>query len=187
MKINNILLDQDGVIADFITPCIKRMNEELGENLTLKEYVDIGLFNVDEVYGISEKRFWEILEKNDTFWSSLNPFPWSKKLVEYLSEIAPITVCTSPSDNPKCFEQKSKWLLDFGFEPDQIMIGKRKYLMANRGNVLIDDFDRNIKKFENANGHAILVPSTWNTHNLTFEKIKDVIDTKIKNIQNNIL
>lgn len=57
---------------------------------------------------------------------------------------------------------------------DKVFLGSRKYLMAGNG-ILIDDYYKNVENFKSAGGEAILIPSTWNTNGLTFERIKNTI------------
>ena len=179
MEIKNIILDQDGVLADFTSLAIEKLNAATGKTYTLSEYAEFNEFNMDKVYKITIKRFWQIIESDPEFWSKLKPMPWAYRLITQLEKIAPITICTSPSSNPSCFAQKAKWLMNFGFSSTQLMIGSRKYLLANKGNVLIDDLAKNIAKFTEAGGKGILIPSNWNHADLTFEKVWEVIDKNL--------
>ena len=58
-------------------------------------------------------------------------------------------------------------------------LGAKKHLMAGNG-ILIDDSPANVNKFRQYGGHAILVPSNWNTSNLSFEHIKQIILNNLK-------
>lgn len=174
--IQNILCDLDGVLADFLSLALERIERERDEPvppLTPESYHHLGNFDIAEVYGISAGEFWMTIEKGDKFWCNLKPFPWAAQLLAYLQSIAPVTICTSPSLHPICASQKVEWCMrHLGLKSSDMMIGGRKHLMAKPGNVLIDDLPKNIDAFSKAGGHGILVPSNWNTHPLTFDEVR---------------
>lgn len=66
----------------------------------------------------------------------------------------------------------------FGVEPTDVFIGSKKHLMAGNG-VLIDDWEVNVNKFREAGGEAVLIPSNWNSVGLTFELLKEDINTSL--------
>lgn len=172
----NILLDMDGVLSDFLSLALEKLNEEYKVRITVDTYANYGKFDMAHYYGCSEKRFWEILERNDDFWCNLKPFPWAKELYEWLCTKGDVTICTSPSHHLKCAGQKMEWIKQhIGVENSHMMVGSRKHLMARPTNVLIDDLASNTMKFREAGGQAILVPSNWNTHDLTFDKVREAI------------
>ena len=53
--------------------------------------------------------------------------------------------------------------------------------MAGNG-ILIDDYSGNVDKFKNAGGDAILIPSDWNTVDLTYEKVLDAITEPLSHL-----
>lgn len=173
--IKNILLDMDGVISDFLTPALEKLNAWYNKNITVEEYAKVGVFDIEQVYGISSRDFWITVETAD-FWSSLKPLPWAKDLYQKLNKIAPVTIASSPSKNPVCALQKTAWIKEhLGLENTNLMLGSRKYLMASANNLLVDDYPKNIKKFQDHGGKTICIPSSWNTPHLTFEKVWNVI------------
>jgi 5'(3')-deoxyribonucleotidase len=185
----NILLDLDGVLADFLSLALEKLNnwnwpdgycQEPTQQLTPEIYARIGKFDIAEVYGISADKFWEVLEYKDRFWCNLKPFPWARELYRYLSSIGQVTICTSPSLHPTCPAQKIEWVQrHLGLRSSNMMIGSRKYLMAKPGNVLIDDYPKNVEAFRTVGGDAILVPSNWNTNPLTYNVIRECIAAKL--------
>lgn len=170
MKIENILLDMDGVLAAF-----HKLNEAYPyKTLTLEEYQKDPIFDMEKKWGITSEEFWQVIDK-DTFWLDLKPFPWYKELYEKLAKIAPVTIASSPSKSSICIPQKQEWLKKYlGLDKDHCMFGSRKYLMANNSTLLVDDYPENIRKFRDAGGHAITLPSNWNTPNLNWDFIKSI-------------
>lgn len=179
-KITNILCDLDGVLSDFLSLALEKIEATRDDGLpplTPQSYAHIGKFDIAETYGISAESFWEILERGDQFWCNMKPFPWANHLLSHLEKIAPVTICTSPSLHEACPSQKLKWCnKHLGLRSNAVMIGGRKYLMAKPGNLLIDDYDKNVNAFREAGGHAIKVPSNWNTNPLTFEIVWRAIE-----------
>lgn len=173
---NNFLLDMDGVLSDFTSAALHLLNQELHHNITLEEYVDSQLgWSIQEAYGISVSRFWSIINNENDFWLRLEPFPWCKELIKFLREIGDITIVTTPSLDPECAKQKLQWLKIFlDIQSNDVFLGAKKYLMAGNG-ILIDDSPDNVKKFKQYGGEAILVPSNWNTKNLTFDLVEQTI------------
>lgn len=51
------------------------------------------------------------------------------------------------------------------------MLGSKKWLLAKPDHLLIDDLDKNVHQFILHGGNATLVPSDWNTFDLTFDKV----------------
>ena len=181
--IKNILLDMDGTISDFLTPALGKLNARYNKNITVDDYAKIGIFDIERAYGITSREFWIAVETAD-FWSSLKPLPWAKELYQKLNKIAPVTIASSPSKNPVCALQKTAWIKEhLGLDNTNLMLGSRKYLMANPNNLLIDDYPKNIKKFQEHGGKTICIPSSWNTADLTFEKVWKVIEEGLVEIE----
>lgn len=153
--IKNILLDCDGVLADFVTGVLIMHGRA-------ETHDDIRNWNFYKEWGMSDEKFWEPT-KGVGFWDSLPVYPWAEHLYESLSELAKVTIVTSPSDCPYASAGKTKWLKrNFGIKPKNIFIGGRKELMARPDALLIDDYPVNIENFAMAGGLTILFPQPWN-------------------------
>lgn len=172
--INNILLDLDGTISDFFTDALYLLNNKFRpkDPITAQQYRENPSFDMAAKFGISQEEFWQTIEANQYFWCSMTRFPWAKQLYDLLSEFAPVTIASSPSLNPRCIPDKLEWLNKYlGVKSDSCMFGGRKYLMARSDTLLIDDYPKNVEKFIEAGGKAVLVPSSWNTEDLSFDKV----------------
>lgn len=172
--IKNILLDLDGTLSDFFTDALYLLNKKYCKNtpITAEEYRKEPTFNMADKFYISQEEFWQTIEADQYFWSNMSPFPWAKGLYNLLSEFAPVTISSSPSLNPRCIPDKLEWLnKHLGVKSDSCMFGGRKYLMAKPDTLLIDDYPKNVEKFIEAGGKAVLVPSSWNTEDLSFDKV----------------
>lgn len=172
----NIFLDMDGVLSDFASGALSALNSRYNKRVTLDTYVrEYGKWNIAEYYGITDKEFWETIGKIQDFWLNLQPIPWYERLYGRLTDYGTVTILTTPSLDPYSFYCKLIWLYENMYiKSDQVILGARKELLAGNG-VLIDDSLSNVKRFEEAGGKAILIPSTWNTPNLTFEQVWEMI------------
>lgn len=175
MKRQQILLDMDGVLSDFTSGALIALNRDYHGDVTLEEYAKFGKFEINDYYGISRNDFWEAIGSTYHFWLGLKPLPWAIQLYEELSTMGDVTVITSPSEDPSCAKEKLQWLKYFlGIKPESVFIGSRKYLMSGNG-ILIDDYYKNVDEFRMNGGASILVPSNWNTVDLTYERVLNAI------------
>lgn len=179
LKKNQILLDMDGVIADFLGGAIKVLNKDFNRNITIEQYAtEFGQWGIYDYYGITQEQFWESIDRKIDFWYKLEPITWGRDLYHFLSEFGEVTIVTTPNLHPDCASQKLKWLNGYlGIKSNAVFLGARKYLMAGNG-ILIDDYYKNVESFKRAGGEAILIPSNWNTVGLTFDEIKNIILAK---------
>ena len=164
----------DGVLSDFFDDALWNLNKKFRpkDPITAQQYRKNPSFDMAAEFDISQEEFWQTIETNEYFWFNMTPFPWAKGLYDLLSEFAPVTIASSPSLNPRCIPDKLEWLSKhLGVKSDSCMFGGRKYLMAKPDTLLIDDYPKNVEKFIEAGGKAVLVPSSWNTEDLSFDKV----------------
>jgi 5'(3')-deoxyribonucleotidase len=148
-----ILLDLDGVICNFIKGALSIHNQS---GYPVKNW------SFFKDWGMSSEDFWGKIDKDTTFWESLEPYPWMGELVSLLPNF---TLSTSPSFSPYCYYGKRKWVQKyFGYDFSNLMIGAQKELMAQSNRILIDDSEKNCERFISAGGHAILFPQEWNVN-----------------------
>lgn len=153
-----LLVDLDGVLVDFVRGAF------VHHGRTDLKYRQVhweleGLFFPNE----PRAKFWESLGYD--FWSNLPWCPEGRILLEGLKKVVGtnnILFCTSPCDTHGGVEGKVEWLRRN--IPDmrrQFMITPQKHFAA-KGNVLIDDNDKNCETFEKHGGTTIMVPQPWN-------------------------
>lgn len=170
-----ILLDMDGVLSDFFTAAFTKLTSLQTDPMQKYDYVRHQEFDMAKVFGITQETFWSTIDQ-DSFWLDLKPFLWAPELYRKLSEYGRVTICSSPSLNPNCIPQKLAWLKQhLNLVASSCLFGGRKELMAGGNKILIDDYPKNVEKFRAAGGKAILVPSNWNTVNLTYTQVLSTI------------
>ncbi len=177
--IRQIYCDLDGILADFFSASLHKLNKKYRKDnpATMDEYIQYGKYTMQEFFNISKEDFWKCVE-DQYFWDGLPLYPWSKSLYNFLGRFAPVTILSSPSDGSNCVWGKVKWLqekIDKSITTGDCIFTKKKYLLANPESLLIDDLRENCDKFIEAGGHAVCVPSTWNTKNLQYNDILERI------------
>lgn len=121
-----ILLDCDGVLADFVTPSLRVIHELGGPKL---HHDDVPDYNLGLLLPEGEPR--------DTFWArvsepgwctELQPYVGAKQLVRELREIGDVVCVTSPMEDGRQWAwERTRWLVEhFGFDRDDVanMSGK---------------------------------------------------------------
>jgi 5'(3')-deoxyribonucleotidase len=162
---HNILLDVDGVMADWATACFRVCGVTKEEGYARWP---AGSFEIMDALGMSEEKMWENIEAAGSgFWENLEDYAWAKKLWDHCNAIAPTYFMTSPSNDPQCHVGKVKWMQRFTGNPKfrNYLLGPAKHLCARHNNLLIDDYDKNVKNFNDAGGTTILFPQYWNANN----------------------
>jgi|DEB0MinimDraft_3_1074331.scaffolds.fasta_scaffold34118_3 5'(3')-deoxyribonucleotidase len=152
-----ILIDMDGVVADFVGGICKAHNRE---NPYEKGFTG---YQIEEAWGITPDEFWKVTD-NVEFWDGLDKFEWADELIEHCENLVGIenmAFCTAPSRNPLCIVGKSMWL-DRYFPKVKRIFTKEKYFCANPQTILIDDTDAKIEKFYEHGGIGVNFPQPWN-------------------------
>ncbi|MDB4614339.1 hypothetical protein OAH18_01485 [bacterium] len=157
----HILLDMDGVIADFVTAALRLH----GGAEALANWPP-GEWDMAKVLGLGTSAFWQPIDKMGAdFWADLKPYAWTPQLISLIEEFAPYTILSSPGLGEEAPTGKIRWLRehvksDFA----SYLFGHQKWLCAKPGQVLIDDRDKNVDLFIAAGGNAILFPQVWNAN-----------------------
>ena len=162
-----ILLDLDGVLADFVSATLVRHRRGESHDQILK-------WDYFTDWGMTDAEFWAPL-RGGGFWTGIKPYPWAREFYRKLATLGEVTIATAPNLDPECIPAKIKWVEQhLGVDQDHVMCGRRKHLMASPGTLLIDDGPHNIARHitelaanlegdhELAGRHAILFPQPWN-------------------------
>lgn len=167
-----ILLDMDGVLADFVTRSVEVAKLPISSDL-------VSEWNYFKKY-MSSSEFWQCIDNYEGFWENLDPHPWAYELVSLCKSFGSVYYASAPALHHNCCEGKIKWLRKHNFmssKKNEFMFGPEKWLMARHGRVLIDDNEENVKNFTFAGGEGYLFPQNWNSGVV---KIDRVTDLKIK-------
>jgi len=171
-----ILLDMDGVLADFVQGTCDLHNlpnpYEKEENL--------GKYNLEELLGISRTQMFTGMKYE--FWRHLKKLPEADQLVEFLIDtygVNNICICSKPSNNTACPEGKKEWIQKYYPMFKNVMFTNAKHFCANNRSILVDDHTQNVGDFLSHGGNAVLVPRPWNL----LHKHKNVLDEVITSLK----
>lgn len=164
-RITRIFVDMDEVLAAF---CQKALEvHDLPSPYTNPKYR--GSFNMTEGMGLTPSEFWSKINGNPTFWETLTPYPYINELMSILEEKVGsknVYILTSPYPTASCYGGKLNWLalhLPRYANSKKFIPTANKFLLAQKGTLLIDDADHNVDAFRAHGGKAILVPRPSNS------------------------
>jgi 5'(3')-deoxyribonucleotidase len=167
-----ILLDVDGVLADFTGAVLRVGNKFSGMQ---KTHEDVTMWDIWKVFPDRCKE--DILKEVSSagFCSGLECLPHAKKMVSNLREMGDVYAVTSPwHSSPTWCWERTLWLLEhFGFEANQVVHTHEKRLV--RGDVLIDDRVETIKAWDAEVGNilGILWDAPYNRSEKVHWRVKD--------------
>ena len=144
-----IYCDMDGVLVDFMKGINNLTGIDYSEFISDKQIVDIGH---------------NIVRNTPQFWQNLEEMPDAQKLWHFIQKFNPSILTAKPEwDDRNVCAGKWKWTLEHTPVPKEkfhCVNRKDKMLYAinnitGKPNLLIDDFEKNIKEFTAAGGIAI--------------------------------
>lgn len=159
-----VLVDCDGVLADFIGGALATINERCGTSYTREQVTE---FNFTRSLGMTPQQAAatkRIIGNAERFALNLDVYPGAVDGVRRLREIASVHIVTSPwNSNPTWTHDREAWLLrHFGIQHGEVTHTSAKDGVF--GHVLIDDKTSTCEEWRAAwpNGVAVL----WSTpHN----------------------
>lgn len=181
-----ILIDMDGVIADFVGAA----HEVHDRGGTFTDPANRGIFEIETIWGISQKEFWKPIDKTEGFWENLQKTPEADHIVELAESLVGaknVAILTAPHSSPACIPGKYTWLnKHYPQFRKRIIFGTAKEFLAGPERLLFDDRDKNIEAFNAAGGHGILVPRLWNAghsvHRDCLEFVKEYAELALEEI-----
>ena len=104
---------------------------------------------------------WNIINQTKGFWANLEWMPGAKRLYQFIEKYDPYVLSAFSGRDPTSKVGKMKWLAKHtNWKRGKINLvmrsHKQKYATTNgKPNVLIDDYEKNIKEWENKDGIGI--------------------------------
>jgi len=161
-KLELILIDIDGVIYDFVNHMLK--THFSFAKCTEKDIRD---YNIAKSLNISKEEFWKACDRAEGIFCEGELYSWTNELIATCERYSKrIAFCTNPGNNPKHWAEKKKFYDKFFVNSGiPFITTQHKESLSLEGVVLIDDFDKNIRKFNSGLGIAITFPQYWNSNN----------------------
>lgn len=158
------LLDLDGVLVDFVGGACRFHNKQNPYD----DPANLGRYGVEDMFEMIQSDFYSPL--GEEFWANLRPMDDSISILSLVEKVfgeANVCILTKPIKTPGCAEGKIRWLkkhLPSYYRGNRYLIGPAKHFCASANAYLVDDSDVNVKAFNEAGGHGVLVPRPWNSH-----------------------
>lgn len=165
--LNYVLLDCDGILANWVQNVIN-----FAKGRTKLQHKDWNTWNKHlEIYSEAEM---QQLQESRLFWDTIPVYPFAHSLYSFLLERRNVYICTAPwIDAPECAASKYAWLKHhFNIQSSDVVIAKRKNLLAKPEALLIDDNPKNCQLFFAAGGNALLYPRPWNNAQYTESELQ---------------
>jgi len=189
MKDYTIFVDLDGVITDFVGDTAKLYGISREEI-----YCRLCQRDLAKELGVNDKAMWEEIRlRGEEFWSEMTEYDWATHLYKQLSFLGNVIFLSSPGLLPAAYSGKAKWLERRIENYDKHLIfTDKKYLLAGRHRILIDDYLKQVDLFQEYGGIGICFPQPWNlscpelrgllvepgrTHKI-IEKVKQIVKGK---------
>lgn len=159
-----ILLDIDGVCADFITPVLEAVYEITG---IAYDVSDVTGWDIAKSLNLSvqDAGFLDDRISERYFCSHLQLYPGALEGVQELRKFADVYAVTSPFDSEHWMREREVWLQqNLDFSRENIIFTSAKHLV--NGNVLIDDKTSTVIKWETANTYkstGFVFSRPWNS------------------------
>lgn len=158
MRKPRVLLDCDGILANFIEPCLDVLH-----TLTDERYVhdDVKEWAIEKSLGVPKETWDQVYTKMQVagFCSSIPLYPGTKDAIAELMSIADLYIVTSPLGGPHWAHEREKWLFEhFGIPAKKVASISSKYIVA--GDVFMDDKTSHLVEWTNHNPDGVAV--RWN-------------------------
>lgn len=151
------LLDVDGVLGDFHTPCIHIINELMGTSHKVEDFDDWDIFDALKVPTDVRKKVYDRM--HEVGWcTNLGIYDGAVDGVRALREICDVYFVTSPMDSLTWEGERRRWVSKhFNVPRSTVLNASAKYVCA--GDFLVDDKIDNLIKWQK--GHPGGVPIRW--------------------------
>lgn len=172
--LKRILLDLDGVLADFHGHSLRFF----GSDKTVDDLH--GETWIPDALGITEAGFWEKVNGNpESFWYDMPLLSDANRIVDLAIQAVGaenVGICSSPSRYPSSIHWKMMWV-EKHF-PDfyrRVVLTPAKYLLSTEGTLLIDDWEKNAG-FADHGGSFFLIPRRWNSRHQEWDIATHVLE-----------
>lgn len=150
-----VLLDIDGVVADFLTAALSVVHEVSGQ---LYRAEDLPTWDIWDHVGREHEGACYERYRAEGFCAGLQPYPGAVDGVQRLLSVAEVHVVTSPIHGKHWYYERAEWVRQhLGIAPKQVLFTGHKEHVA--GDILIDDRVLHVRKW--ADMHPLGVGIVW--------------------------
>jgi 5'(3')-deoxyribonucleotidase len=155
-----ILVDVDGVCADFVELYLNRLNRITGRNHVP---ADITCFDFSQCIASKreDEQVWDAFRDGDV--ERLNAYPGTTRALKALRTLGEVVAVTAPAFHHDAWvPERYRWLLRRGFDRNTVVFTHNKAIVC--GSCLLDDSLTNIEDWcaANPSGFGLLLTRPWN-------------------------
>lgn len=157
-----ILLDCDGVLADFVGAVCRDLSRQFGE-FRPDHFVEYDL--ASQLGPLARSYFLGELSSDPQLCPSILPYQ-EHKGYRALSSVADVVVLTSPWTPPHWEGQRRRWLREhFDVNPNQVIFAPRRQKQFVFGDVLVEDHIETAIQWyrRHPDGQAFVMRRPWNS------------------------
>ena len=176
-----ILLDVDGILADFIRGTCKLYGWD--HAALMADWPRDDPWDYYKRYRMTMGDFYGGIERaGAAFWEWLEQYPHARRFYDFCRGQCPTTFCTTPSPCPEGLAGKYRWLRRFTDRRElrDVVFTFDKAMLARPGVLLVDDSDANVARYRAAGGDAVLWPALWNARHAESDKAERIVREEIK-------
>ena len=156
----------DGVVADWLTPTLELVGLEAStkfKSAVVKDYDALSTFISDRLL------YARIHGEGPKFWLQLQVFPWANAIFNLARKYAfePNIAFLSKTGKHDYAPTGKRWWRDKYYPDTELVLAKRKSLLACHKSFLIDDCPQQIDSFAAEGGHVFKWPCQYT---LTYKK-----------------
>lgn len=163
-----VLLDMDGIVADFVSGAFNLWGERLNINLWAQAKGDDS-WDMLKFFDGSVNEFWAPM--NYSFWRNLPKHDDADEIVEIAERYVgrdKLCFLTSPCRTIGCMDGKVDWAAEH-YPGIPVLLSRSvrggdppKKFVASPDSILIDDHSKNIDQWTEFGGAGFLYPRAWN-------------------------
>ncbi len=165
-----VLVDVDGVLADFVGGVCARVNETIPKIVHQFKPTDFKEWDIGKLL----PSYWKGIVSKPGFCYNLEPYPDAKEGMKALLDSgAKIVVVTSPWHSETWISERIEWLaLHMKISRQDVIFAEGKHKALIKGDFLIEDSLENAQAWNrNQSGYAHLVNRPWNQDTTLLERV----------------
>lgn len=175
-----LLLDMDGVIADYHSAVMKAFGIQVD-----KFEHPPGHYKMNELLTLTDEEYDEHLGKIKNFWFNIEPTKEMEQIVRLVETYdKEYLVCTKPSVNYHCASQKVQWIRKY-LGHNRFIITRHKYKLSRATHLaLIDDDGKNVAPWGE---RGFLYPRQWNKNHEYQDQALPMLDTWLRTLSEEVV
>lgn len=155
-----ILCDIDGVLRDLVTKLIEVYKRELPNEISVNHADEIKQFDLKYYFSIKEDIYNFLMKTHSLeIYCNAKRYEQAKEFLRELNKNNKI-ILVSNQENDLCVSATNKWLKYNQLDEYTVIYEKNKGKI--KGDILLDDYTKNLKNFAETRRIAVCFDRSWN-------------------------